>query len=61
MTYEVVTCAGHVLATVGNLEDAEDVRDTLERKLRRQGFTPIGHRAWYGIPRLVSIRPARTL
>ena len=38
--YEVVTCNGHVLARVGNAEDARDVAQLLATKLRRQGFSP---------------------
>lgn len=38
MSYEVVTSAGHVLALVGNLEDARDFQDLMERKFNAQGF-----------------------
>ena len=54
--YEVVTSAGHLLAKCPNLEDARDVRDLMDRKLRAQGFTPPRYPA-----RLVGIRYAPTV
>jgi hypothetical protein len=38
MIWEVYTSAGHVLARIGNYEDADDFREMMDRKLRAQGF-----------------------